>query len=207
MYEAFPLALGVTTAVVFVVVGIAFRSLLIPLRSILTIGMTLGLVYGLAAFVYEDNILNFLHLGGVHGMGALYWIPPVLSFSICVGLGLDYDIFLLTRIAEYRRSGLDDQRAVLMGLARTGRIITAAGGIMAVAFFGLLFSRVALLNQMSFFLVAAVLVDTLLIRTMVVPTIMSLCGRWSWWPARMPAPSLKDAMLIQQTGSSYEPVF
>eukprot|EP00047_Mylnosiga_fluctuans_P005590 m.241395 g.241395 ORF g.241395 m.241395 type:complete len:828 (-) comp13839_c0_seq1:140-2623(-) len=187
VYDAFPTALGVTVAVVFVVVGVAFRSILIPLRSVFTISLTLGLVYGLATFVYEDNILNFMQLGGVTGLGALYWIPPILSFSICVGLGLDYDIFLLTRILEYRHAGMSDRQSILMGLARTGRIITAAGGIMAVAFFGLLFSRMLLLNQLSFFLVAAVLVDTLLIRTMVVPAVMVLCGRWNWWPRSMPA--------------------
>eukprot|EP00048_Salpingoeca_helianthica_P017415 m.237109 g.237109 ORF g.237109 m.237109 type:complete len:844 (-) comp20941_c0_seq1:46-2577(-) len=188
VYDAFPTALGVTTAVVFAVVGLAFRSFLIPLRSVLTIAMTLGLVYGLATFVYQYNILNFLTLGGVHGNGALFWIPPVLSFSILVGLGLDYDIFLLTRIVEYRRQGLSDRGSILLGLARTGRIITAAGGIMAVAFFGLLFSKIGLLNQMSFLLVFAVLIDTLFIRTMVVPAIMTLLGRANWFPLRMPQP-------------------
>lgn len=186
-YGAFPTAIGVTTAVVFVVIGVAFRSLVIPLRSVLTIGMTVGLVYGLATFVYQDNILDFLSLAGVQGTSALSWLPPVLCFSILVGLSLDYDVFLLIRVREYRSKGYSERDSVLLGLTSTGRIITAAGAIMAIAFFGLLFSKEAMLNQLSFFLVMAVLIDTLVIRTLVVPSMMVLIGRFNWFPFRMPA--------------------
>ena len=186
MYAAFPTAIGVTVSVVFAVVGIAFRSLAIPLRALFTIALTLGGVYGAAAAVYQYGVLDWLGWPALHSMTALFWLPPVLSFSIMVGLGLDYDIFLLTRIVEFRRHPLSDRGSVLMGLTRTGRIITAAGGIMAVAFFGLLFSKVPLLNQMSFFLVFAVLLDTLVIRTMVVPAIMVMLGKINWWPSTMP---------------------
>lgn len=183
-----------TVAVVFVIVGIAFRSLLVPLRAVFTISLTLGGVYGAAAAVYQYGVLDFLGWPALQSMGALFWIPPVLSFSIMVGLGLDYDIFLLTRIIEFRKHRLSDRASVLMGLTRTGRIITAAGGIMAVAFFGLLFSKVALLNQMSFFLVFAVLLDTLVVRTMLVPAIMVLLRKANWWPSRMP-PLMEDPSL------------
>lgn len=185
-----------TTAVVFVVVGLAFRSLLIPLRAVFSIGLTLGGVYGIAAGVYQYGIFDWLGWQALGSMRALFWIPPVLSFSILVGLGLDYDIFLLTRIVEFRQQRMADRASILMGLTRTGRIITAAGGIMAVAFFGLLFSRVPLLNQISFFLVVAVLLDTLLVRTVVVPCIMVLLRGANWFPRKMPMP-LEDPLLIQ----------
>ena len=88
VYDSLPLAIGVTAAVVFVVVGIAFRSVVVPLRSIFTIALTLSFVYGSATYVYEHNILNSLGFWGLHGRGALSWIPPLLNFSLLVGLSL-----------------------------------------------------------------------------------------------------------------------
>lgn len=141
-----------------------------------------------------------------------------------MGLGLDYDIFLLTRIREYRAMGvsdpgIEDTNNVLMGLALTGGVITAAGrtvsvflaarlvdyfhvlllaslacwcfpcswlliagAIMAIAFVGLLFSGEPILNQLSFFLVFSVLFDTLVVRSILVPAMMTMLGRWNWWP-------------------------
>jgi uncharacterized membrane protein YdfJ with MMPL/SSD domain len=75
------------------------------------------------------------------------WIPAVLAFAILVGLGLDYHVFLLSRVVEFRKQGFSDRESVLLGLARTGRVITAAGIIMAIAFLGLLFGHEPLLQQ------------------------------------------------------------
>lgn len=97
------MAVGVTTAVVFVLVGVAFGSVMIPLRAIFSIGLTLAFVYGAAVWVYEDGVLNGLHFAGLAGNTALSWFSPVLSFSVVVGLGLDYDIFLISRVFEFRK--------------------------------------------------------------------------------------------------------
>ena len=107
-----------------------------------------------------------------------------MSFSVIVGVGLDYDIFLLTRVLEYRHAGLGEAEAVVAGLSQTGHIITAAGVIMAIAFSGLLLSTEAVLNQLAFLLVFAVLVDTFIVRSMLVPAIMSALGRLNWWPQK-----------------------
>ncbi len=80
-------------------------------------------------------------------MDGVCWVPPVLSFSILVGFGLDYHIFLLSRIVEFRRDGFSDRESIVLGVARTGRVITAAGVIMAVAFLGLLFAHEPILQQ------------------------------------------------------------
>ena len=85
--------------------------------------------------------------------GFLCWLVPVMSFSILVGLSLDYDVFLISRIVEYRELGVSDEGSILFGLYKTGRIITAAGIIMAIAFAGLLMSEEGTMNQLSFFLV------------------------------------------------------
>ena len=133
VYGVFPTAIGVTLGVVFVLTGIAFRSLVVPARAVLSITLTLAYVYACVVWVYQDGVLDFLSLESLSGQGALSWIAPVMAFSVLVGLGLDYDIFLLTRVREYREMGVADPgreeaNNVLMGLTLTGGVITAAGG-------------------------------------------------------------------------------
>jgi RND superfamily putative drug exporter len=191
-FEIFPMAVCITAGVVFILIGIAFRSIIIPLRAVFSISLTIVLVYGAAIFVYEDGILAFLNFNGLMPLKddqSLCWIPPILSFSVVVGLGLDYDVFLLSRIVEARENkddGYDDRLAIKVGLTKTGGIITAAGCIMATAFSGLLFSAEPVLNQISFFLVFAVLTDTFLIRALFVPSLMVLLSGRNWWPRKMP---------------------
>jgi uncharacterized membrane protein YdfJ with MMPL/SSD domain len=109
-----------------------------------------------------------------------------MTFSIIVGLGLDYDVFLISRVLEFREEAFTDNSAVLKGLYKTGGIITAAGIIMAVAFSGLLMSSELLLNQTAFCLVMAVLVDTFVVRTVLVPILLGMTGERSWWPRQLP---------------------
>jgi len=190
-FAIFPMAVGITGAVVFLLIGVAFRSMVVPLRAVFSIGLTLCLVYGAAIFVYEDGVLAFLQFKGLMPLqndASLCWIPPILSFSIVVGLGLDYDVFLLSRILEAREDVhvlSDDRQAIVIGLTKTGSTITAAGCIMATAFSGLLFSSEPVLNQISFFLVFAVLVDTFVIRALFVPALMTALRGNNWWPRKM----------------------
>lgn len=185
-YEAFPLMIGITFGVVMLMVGVALRSVVIPLRSIVAIVCTLAFCYGSATLVYERGVLNWLGFDGLHAFAdnpSLLWMPPIVSFGIIVGLALDYDLFLLVRVAEYRKKeNFPNTEAVTRGLISTGPIITSAGVIMAVAFSGLLFSKTPAMNQLSFFLVSAVLYDTFVVRTLIVPAMMSLFGDASWWP-------------------------
>jgi len=109
-----------------------------------------------------------------------------MTFSIIVGLGLDYDVFLISRVLEFREEAYTDNSSVLKGLYKTGGIITAAGIIMAVAFSGLLMSGELLLNQTAFCLVAAVLVDTFIVRTVLVPILLGFTGSKSWYPRKLP---------------------
>ena len=123
-YGAFPLMIAITLAVVFVVVGTAFRSLMVPLRALVTISMTLGWTYGLANLVYSHAIwvagdTTNQSLEFIAGIGVINWFSPVMCFSILVGLGLDYDIFLLSRIFEYRRLGYSESYSITMGLDKT----------------------------------------------------------------------------------------
>eukprot|EP01079_Euglenida_sp_SAG-EU17-18_P011893 gene11893-2169_t len=142
----------------------------------------LGSVFLLFVYLLLSSGLGMSSDGHSTGQGCLYWFPPVLTFSVLVGLSLDYDIFLLTRVAEYHSVGMSTNDAILFGLCKTGNIINAAGIIMAIAFSGLLFSAIPTMNQMSCYMVFAVLFDTFVVRPILVPAIMSLLGETNWWP-------------------------
>jgi uncharacterized membrane protein YdfJ with MMPL/SSD domain len=109
-----------------------------------------------------------------------------MAFSIIVGLALDYDVFLISRILEYRLEGYEHKTSIACGLHATGGIITAAGIIMAFAFGSLMLSSNPVLYQWSFLLTTAVLLDTFVIRTIVVPIVTGLAGRHCWWPRQLP---------------------
>lgn len=198
VYGAFPFVVSITIVVVFTLMAIFFRSIVTPLRSVVSIAMTLFFVFGLCVLVYQHGILNWTHVPSWTSTGdEISWLVPVMAFSIIVGLALDYDVFLISRILEYRTEyELDHESSIVAGLYSTGGIITAAGVIMAVAFGGLMFSSSPVLYQWSFLLTSAVLLDTFVIRTLIVPIVMKLTGEWSWWPRRLP-----EIVQIQMTGS------
>eukprot|EP00929_Paragymnodinium_shiwhaense_P064690 TRINITY_DN32442_c0_g1_i1.p1 TRINITY_DN32442_c0_g1~~TRINITY_DN32442_c0_g1_i1.p1 ORF type:complete len:862 (+),score=118.06 TRINITY_DN32442_c0_g1_i1:93-2678(+) len=192
LYSSAPLIITVTMIVFFFVVCLSFRSLVIPVRLLPSVGLTVLWTYGLATLVYKDGILAWLGipaLAPIPGDFALgvSWPVPVLCFTILAGLCLDYDIFVLNSISEFRLAGFSDRDSILLGLCSTGHTITVAGLIMLVAFSGLLLSGQMLLNQMAFFLTTCVFLDTFIVRTIVVPICMdALSGFSNWWPKKMP---------------------
>ena len=113
VYKAFPLSVGYVAAVVLILMGVSFGSVVIALKAVLSIGLTLSIVYGLTTAVYQNGLFAGLHTAALASSGGLCWIPPVLCFSLLVGLGLDYHIFLLNRVMEYvtlmtHRRDIDD---------------------------------------------------------------------------------------------------
>ena len=186
VYATLPMLAGLIISFVLLLVGVAFRSVLLPLRTTVTIAFTLIVVYGLAVLVYQDGALNSQPVPGMKAAAgkAQDWVVPVLSFPMLVGISLDYDIFLLSSIAELRAAGHDTLSAIRHGVVRTGSIITTAGVIMAIAFSGLMFSSVATCNELSFYIVVAVLFDTFIVRVLVVPAFLARLGEANWWPGR-----------------------
>eukprot|EP00055_Hartaetosiga_balthica_P014423 m.79090 g.79090 ORF g.79090 m.79090 type:complete len:918 (+) comp8591_c0_seq4:121-2874(+) len=200
LFRAFPEAIGAIVGVVFVLTLIAFQSIVIAFKAVISITLTQSLVYGIGTCVYQYGILNWMQWYSVKSVDGLCWIPVFVSFSTMVGLGLDYHVFLLGRVIEFRKQGFSDTESVMLGIARTGRVITAAGIIMAIAFFGLLFSHSAIVQQLASFVIVAVLLDTFVVRACLVPALMTIMGSFNWWPMRMPTvhrevESLKAASL------------
>ncbi len=191
VYKLFPIMIIVTMIVVYTLIAFMFRSVFIPLRLIITIGLTLSWIYGLGIFVFKTQVFKTV-IPALQGVNSFYWLVPIMAFSILIGIGLDYDIFLLSRISEFRDMGFTEKASIHKGLFKTGNIISFAGIIMAIAFSGLLFSREMVLNQFGFMLCIAVLIDTFIIRTILVPAIMSLASKWNWWPKKVPEPTKTD---------------
>lgn len=201
VFGSAPFVALVTTGVIFVVVTAAFGSVVIPLRLLPSIAATLIWTYGLAVAVYQDGVLAWTGVQSLMPIAAgiapgVSWVVPIASLTILPGLSLDYDIFILGHIAEFRLAGFSDHDAVVLGVSATGSTVTAAGAIMVIAFSGLLMSGQMLLNQISFFMLMSVIIDTLVMRTIVVPVSMDLLSRASnWWPKPMPQPTRKVGQL------------
>ena len=179
--------MGVTIAVIFLIIAVFLCSVATAIRAVVTLAAMEVAVWGAAVAIYDQGMLN---PGGVvrtfTGDYGLFFMMPILAFSLVTGLGLDYDIFIITAVVEERRAGWSDQDAISRGLLRSGPVISVAGLIMCVAFGGYLFSSIPLLNQLGLFVVFGVLLDTFVVRPLLVPAIMSILGSANFWPAPMP---------------------
>eukprot|EP00928_Gymnodinium_smaydae_P071055 TRINITY_DN54736_c0_g1_i1.p1 TRINITY_DN54736_c0_g1~~TRINITY_DN54736_c0_g1_i1.p1 ORF type:complete len:891 (+),score=165.45 TRINITY_DN54736_c0_g1_i1:72-2744(+) len=182
---AMPVYLGTTILGVTLLVVLMFRSLLLPVRLAFALLFTLAATFGIAIIIYQTPLLHsfFPDLANYYGLS--YSSVPI-STCIAIALGLDYDIFLISRIVEYRQLGFTDADAISYGVAKTGGIISGAGMIMALAFSGLLFAPKEMLQQFAMLLITSVLLDTFVVRTVFVPALMFSAGEWNWWPRKMP---------------------
>jgi putative drug exporter of the RND superfamily len=183
---SFPwLILGVL-ALTYVLLVRAFRSLLLPLKAIVLNLLTVAAASGLMIAVFQwgwGSPLGFLKVGQIEG-----WIP-VFMFTLLFGLSMDYEVFLVTRMREAWDRTRSNTGAVAHGLASTGRIVTAAGLIMAATFSGFLLGSIPPMQQLGFGLATAILIDITLVRGLLLPSTMALAGRWNWylpgWTARV----------------------
>merc|ERR1719336_709230 len=130
------------------------------------------MVYGLCTGVYQHGWLEGLNITSVTGTGGVYWMLPVMTATILVGFALDYEIFLFSRVWEYRKAGCNNQESIARALTVTGPIISAAGLIMAFAFGGMLLQNVWAMNQLGFIMIAGIVCDTFIIRPVLVPAIL-----------------------------------
>lgn len=180
LYRSFPLALAVVALATALLLGIAFRSVLIPIKAVLLNVLTVGAAFGVLTLVMQDGVLsNLLGTGPV--LGYIDTSAPLFIFAIVFGLSMDYEVFLVARIQEAHLEGLDDREAVATALAATGGVITSAAAVMVSVFALLLFSHVELIRTLGLGLSVAIILDATLVRMVLVPALMTLAGRWNWW--------------------------
>jgi RND superfamily putative drug exporter len=170
--------IGETALVLF----LAFRSVLLPLKAILMNLVSIGASFGAVVWVFQDG-----HLAGRLGFtptGTLEPTLPVLIFAVLFGLATDYEVFLLSRIREHWLATGDNRAAVAAGLQYTGRIITAAALLLALVVAGFTAGQVVFAKIIGVGLITAIAVDATLVRVLLVPATMRLLGRWNWWSPR-----------------------
>ena len=177
-YGAFPwLILAVLVLTYFLLLR-AFRSLLLPLKAIILNLLSICAAYGLLVMTFKWGG------GDVVGLQSFdqieFWIP-IFLFAMLFGLSMDYEVFLVSRMREEWDAGKPNDEAVASGLAKTGRLVTAAGLIMFAAFMGFVVGSILGLQQFGFGLAVAILLDVTIIRALLVPSAMELFGRWNWW--------------------------
>jgi len=201
-YQRMPLILGLLLLVQCIFIGVAFGTLLVPLKLFFTVVLPIAFIYGVVVSVFQQGALDWTRLGAFEASG-IYWLIPILTVSNLLGLAVDYDIFLFARVVEFREAGYDNKTAVLGGMATTGPPISSAGLIMSIAYSGMMFSSISLNNQMGFIIAFGVLVDTFLIRGTLVPCVLVLGDFMNYWPQKMPKVTMStDDMVEYLTGGS-----
>jgi len=177
-----PLVFAFVLGLSFLLLLVAFRSVVVPLKAILLNLLSVGAAYGLTVAVFQHGWgADLLGLTQVEAITS--WLP-IFLFCILFGLSMDYHVFLLSRIREhYDRTG-DNDAAVAAGLQSTGRIITGAALIMVAVFGSFAMGRLADVQQLGFGLAVAVLIDATLVRSVLVPASMKLLGRANWYLPR-----------------------
>ncbi|MFE3824003.1 MMPL family transporter [Streptomyces sp. NPDC059092] len=177
--DRLPWALAVIVLVTLLLVFLLTGSVLIPVQAVVLNALSLTAMFGATVWIFQDG-----HLSGLLGFTATGDIEtslPVLMFCVAFGLSMDYGVFLLSRIKEeYDRSG-DHEHAVAFGLRRTGGLITAAAVILAVVMVAIGTSRVANTKMLGLGLALAVLMDAMVVRSLLVPAVMKLTGKATWW--------------------------
>jgi putative drug exporter of the RND superfamily len=170
------LVLGLGT---FVLLFLMTGSVLVPIKALVMNTLSLGATFGVLVLVFQEG-----HGAGLLGFtpsGALETWVPVIVFAFAFGLSMDYEVFLLSRIKELYDSGLSNDRAVELGLQRSGRIITSAALLVVIVFLGFAAGKLLGIKQMGLALATAVTVDATLVRCLLVPATMTLLGDRNWW--------------------------
>jgi RND superfamily putative drug exporter len=180
VYSNFPYVLGFVVLLTFILLARAFRSILLPLKAVVLNLVSLTAAYGIIVFIFQDG----------HGSEAIWNVPathaiitwiPLMIFAFLFGLSMDYEVFMLTRMREAYDELGDTPRAISLGLARTGKLVTSAALVLMFAFFVLSSSPGVDIKQFGIGLAAGIIFDATVIRTLLVPALMRLFGSWNWW--------------------------
>jgi RND superfamily putative drug exporter len=181
MLRRFPMLIGLVLAATAVMLAIAFRSVLVPLKAVLMNSLSVGATFGLIVLVFQRGLgARMFRLDGP--TEAIFVVIPVLVFAVVFGLSMDYEVFLMSRIKEaFDRTGKNAE-ATMEGLSATASVISSAALIMIFVFGAFAFARVLVMQFLGFGLAMAVLLDATVIRMVLVPAFMHLMGAWNWWP-------------------------
>jgi RND superfamily putative drug exporter len=181
---------GVTALVVLgtqLALLVGFRSIFAAVKAIGLNLLSVAASIGALVWVFQDGHgSRFLGVPG--GTGSIFPLVPIVAFAIVFGLSMDYEVFLVARVLEARKSGLSEMDAIPEGLAKTAGLITSAAAIMIVVFAGFTFGDFLVVKMIGFALAVAVLIDATIVRIVIGPALLRIAGDWNWWPG-----GLRDA--------------
>ncbi|HKV68610.1 MAG TPA: MMPL family transporter, partial [Gaiellales bacterium] len=180
VYGNFPYMLAFVVVLTYVLLARAFRSLVLPLKAVILNLVSLGAAYGIIVFIFQQGH-GSQAIWGVPGTGVVISWIPLMIFAFLYGISMDYEVFMLTRMREVYDETGDTNRAIEIGLERTGKLVTSAALILMFAFLVLSSSPGLDIKQFGIGLAAGIIFDATVIRALLVPSIMKLMGRWNWW--------------------------
>ena len=160
---------------------LGFQSLFAAVKAIALNLLSVAAAFGTLVLVFQEGY-GSAWLGVPEGAGSVFPIVPILAFAIVFGLSMDYEVFLVARVLEARRSGLSEIESIPEGLARTAGLITSAAAIMIVVFGAFTFGSFLVIKMLGFTLAVAVLFDATLVRIVIGPALLRIAGDWNWWP-------------------------
>ena len=177
-----PLVFAFVLALCFLLLLVTFRSIVIPIKAVLLNLLSVGAAYGLLVLVFQhhfaEGVLGFRSNGAITS-----WLP-LFMFVILFGLSMDYHVFILSRIKELVDGGMPTEEAVATGIKRTAATVTSAALVMVAVFAIFMSLRTLDIKQMGFGLAAAILIDSTIVRAVLLPSVMKLLGSWNWYLPR-----------------------
>ncbi len=162
-----------------------FRSIFAALKAIVLNLFSVAASFGALVLVFQNGH-GSRFLGFPEGTGSVFPLVPIVAFAIVFGLSMDYEVFLVARVLEARRSGLSEMDAIPEGMARTAGLITSAAAIMIVVFAAFTFGSFLVVKMIGFTLAIAVFIDATLVRIVIGPALLRIAGDWNWWPGGLP---------------------
>jgi uncharacterized membrane protein YdfJ with MMPL/SSD domain len=193
-----PAVLAIVIVSTLVILFLMTGSVVLPVKAVLMNALSLSAMFGILVLVFQDG--NLQGLLSFHSEGALDATQPILLFAVGFGLATDYGVLLLSRIKEAYDGGATNSDAVAIGLERTGRLVTSAAVLFAVAIGAFAFSGIVFIKELGIGAALAVLIDASIIRALLVPSLMELLGSLNWWA---PAPLRR---LYERIGLREEPL-
>ena len=200
MYGNFPLMLGLIALITFVLLARAFRSIVLAAKAVILNIVSLGASYGFLVLFWQQGHGSQL-VYGVPPTGAIRDFIPILVFAFLFGLSMDYEVFLLARMREEYDRTRSTREAVVGALGHTGRLVTSGALILGVSFLSLSTNPDLPVRMIATGLALGILLDAFVVRTLLVPALVAVMGRWNWW---MPAP-LARVLRIQPIETAVEP--
>ena len=179
--ERFPWVAAMVVGATLLALLAGFRSLFVAVKAILLNLLSVAAAFGALVLVFQDGHGSKL-LGVSEATGSVFPLVPIVAFAIVFGLSMDYEVFLVARVLEGRRSGLSESDAIPEGMARTAGLITSAAAIMIVVFAAFTFGSFLVIKMIGFTLAFAVLIDATLVRIVIGPALLRVAGDWNWWP-------------------------